>query len=776
MRDWIRLQLRPLLFSFVVVTILTGIVYPLTLAGLVTPLFPGQAGGSIVEIDDVVAGSSLIGQAFQAPRYFHSRPSANNYDAATSGGTNLGPNNPKLQWGDKDFPGVRELAEHYRRENDLPASTPLPVDAVTRSGSGLDPHISPANADLQVRRIARERGLDGEAVRGLVAAHTHGPQLGFLGDPRVDVLALNLALDRGETAVAAESFYLPAKLRRWLEYAAFLAVVLLFAHPMALYLLAVFEQRPAALDRFMRPVERLLCRLIGIGADAEMSAGMYALNFTIFSLLGTAYLFALFVIQRSLPGGPEDRHLTTPMTAELAANTAISFATTTTWQAYGGETTLRYVVQMVGLAAQGFLAGAAGLAVGMAFLRGFSRENAAAVGNFWVDMLRAVLWVLLPGALVLGIALVWQGVPLNMSPYVEATTREGVTQTIAQGPAAALEPIKNLGTNGGGFFAANGAHPYANPSPLTNFLGLLAMTVLPAAMPIALGRRIGRPRAGWMLLGVMVVLFVAGLAICDAAEAAEPVYAAGLNVVGGNMEGKEVRFGIGSSVLTAVVTSNTATGSNNSMHSSYQPMGVLVLLFNMLIGEVVFGGLGSGLYGMVMAALIAGFLGGLMVGRTPDYVGKAIGIGEAKLLALYTLLTPLVVLPLTAIAAGTDAGRAGLTTNGGARGFAEMIFAFASCQANNGQAMGGLDANNLFYNLMTAVAMLVGRLGPGVLALLLAGRFAAQGRRAEGSGSLSGESATFAVLVLGTILLLGALCFLPALALGPVAEQLAAGG
>jgi K+-transporting ATPase ATPase A chain len=559
---------------------------------------------------------------------------------------------------------------------------------------------------------------------------------------------------------------------RWLEYAVFLGLVVVLAKPVGLYLARVFEGRPTFADGILRPAEALLYRLMGVRPHEEMTPAVYIGCFLTFSALGTALLLALLLCQRWLPGGPDDRYLTTPMSADLAANTAVSFATTTTWQAYGGESTLRYLTQVVGLAAQNFLAGAAGLAVGIAFIRGFARENSATLGNFWVDLVRALLWVLLPLSLAGGLVLVWQGVPLNLMPYVEAHTLEGKSQTIAQGPVAALELIKNLGTNGGGFFNANGAHPYENPTPLTNFLMLLAIVVLPAALPITFGHMVGKPRAGWLLLVVMLVLFAVGLVVCDIAEEAVPPRLADLGVVGGNLEGKETRFGVGDSVLAAVVTSNGATGSYNSMHDSYQPLGVLVPLVNMLLGEVVFGGLGTGLYSMVMIALVGVFMGGLMVGRTPEYLGKTIAAPEAKLIALYTLLTPVVVLALTGWAALSDAGRAGLATNNGPHGFTEILFAYASCMANNGQNMAGLNANSVFYNLTTGAAMLAGRYGLGVLALALAGRFAAQGRRPVTIGSLPCDTVTFGVLVLGSVVLVGALCFLPALALGPIAEHL----
>jgi K+-transporting ATPase ATPase A chain len=559
---------------------------------------------------------------------------------------------------------------------------------------------------------------------------------------------------------------------RWLEYAVFLGIVVALAEPVGLYLARVFEGQPTFPDPVLRPVEALLYRLLGVRPEQQMTPAVYIGCFLAFSALSTGFLFVLLLCQHWLPGGPDDRYLTTPMTADLAANTAVSFSTTTTWQAYAGETTLRYLTQVVGLVSQNFLAGAAGLAVGIAFIRGFARENATTLGNFWVDLVRSLLWVLLPLSLLGGLVLVWQGVPLNLAPYVEAHTPEGPAQTIAQGPVAALEFVKNLGTNGGGFFNANGAHPYENPTPLTNFVELLAIAVLPAALPVTFGRLTGRPRAGWLLLAVMVVLFVAGLVVCDAAEASAPPGLADLGVDGGNLEGKETRFGVGGSVLAAVVTSNGATGSYNSMHDSYRPLGVRVPLVNMLSGEVVFGGLGTGLYSMVMIALVGVFVGGLMVGRTPEYLGKTIGAPEAKLIALYTLLTPLVVLALTGWACVAEAGRAGLTTNGGPHGFTEVLFAYASCTANNGQAMAGLSANSVFYNVTTTAAMLAGRFGLGVLALALAGRFAAQGRKPVTIGSLPCDTVTFGVLVLGGVVLVGALCFLPALALGPIAEHL----
>jgi len=557
---------------------------------------------------------------------------------------------------------------------------------------------------------------------------------------------------------------------RWIEYVVFLAIVIGLALPVGLYLGRVCQRQCTFLDPVLRPVESLLYRLLGVRPEEEMSAGLYTICFLLFGAGCTIALFLVLMFQRWLPGGPADVYLTTRMTTDLAANTSVSFTTTTTWQAYGGEQTLRYLAQVIGLVAQCFLAGAAGLALGFAFIRGIARERSATIGNFWVDLVRSLLWVLLPLTLIGSLTLIWQGVPLNMAPYTLVHTLEGHTQTIAQGPVAALEFIKNLGTNGGGFFNANGAHPYANPTPLTNFIGMLAIAVLPASLMITFGHMTGRPRAGWVLLMVMLALFLVGLAVCDWAEMAAPHQLAGLHIAGANMEGKEVRFGAGESVLTAIVTSNTSTGSYNSMHDSFQPMGVLAPLVFMLLGEVVFGGLGAGVYSIVMVALLGVFLGGLMVGRTPEYLGKKIGAGETRWIALYAVLTPMVVLLLSGIAVATSAGLAGLGTNSGPRGFTEILYAYASCMANNGQTMAGLNANSAFYNVSTTIAMLAGRYGLAALALTLAGRFAAQLRLPATAGTLPSDTPTFGALVFGTILLVGSLCFFPALALGPIVE------
>ena len=548
----------------------------------------------------------------------------------------------------------------------------------------------------------------------------------------------------------------------------FVMVVALLVKLVGAYLERVFERRHTFLDPLLLPAERLIHRLVGIDAKCEMDWKRYSLAFGVFGIVNVVVLYFALRSQAWFPWFFPSV-MTTPMTPDLAANTTVSFATTTTWQAYAGETTMSYFSQLL-LSGQNFLAGAAGLAVGIAFIRGYAREKSAGLGNFWSDLIRAVLWVLLPVSLLGSLFLVAQGVPMNFLPYTIAHTVEGGTQTIAQGPVAVLEFIKNLGTNGGGFFNVNAAHPFENPTPLTNFIELLAIVVIPAAFTHTFGRMVGRPCDGWVIFWTMTVLFVAGLLVCNWAESSAHVALAN-GITAGNMEGKEVRFGVGGSALAAIATSNGATGSYNSMHDSFQPLGVAVPLINMLLGEIVYGGLGTGLYSMIFVALVALFVGGLMVGRTPEHLGKQIGPPEMKIIAVYTLVGPVTVLALTALAVVTKPGLAGLTTNTGPHGFTEILFAYASAFANNGQSMAGLSANNIFYNITTIVAMLMGRYVLTVLALALAGRFAIASRRAPSRGAVPTDGMTFGVLLTGTALLVGALNFLPALAIGPIAEH-----
>ncbi len=567
-----------------------------------------------------------------------------------------------------------------------------------------------------------------------------------------------------------------------ITYLVFIVIVTVLVRPVGRYLWHVFTGRRTRLDLVLVPVERLIYRICGVDAAEGMSWKRYAASFVQFSALGVLLLYALLRLQSSLPGS-ETGTPATPLTNDLSANTAISFATTTTWQSYAGETTMSVLSQSAGLTAQGFLAGAAGLAIGIAFLRGFARHGTDDLGNFWVDLTRAVLWVLLPVALVGALVLVWQGVPATLDASREFTTLAGQTVTVPTGPVATLELIKNLGTNGGGYFNANGAHPFANPTALTNLIGMLVIVVIPAALTRTFALMTGRARLGWMIYGTMTVLFVAGLALGDTFERqTSPALAAtgivladdvaGADAASGNMEGKEIRFGVPGSILTAVVTSNTATGSYNSMHDSYTALGGLVPFVDMLLGEIIYGGLGTGMYSFLMVALLAIFLTGLMIGRTPEYLGKRLGPRELRAIALYSLVAAIAILVPTAVAVVTDDGLAGLTTNSGAHGLSEIGYAFASAFTNNGQNFAGLSANTPFYNTALAIAMLAGRFGLGVIALALAGSLAAQARRDPAPGSLPVDTPLFAGIVIATALLVGALSFAPLLVLGPVFEHL----
>jgi len=620
--------------------------------------------------------------------------------------------------------------------------------------------------------------------------------------------ALECRSESPVVVIARFTQYAAVNIANLIQYGVFLLIVGLLVRPVGGYLARVFNGERTWLDPPLRPLERAIYRLAGVDPAVEMDWKRYAGCFVAFGLGGTLLLYVLLRLQPLLHTF-DPAYRPGPLPPDLALNTAISFATTTTWQAYAGEATMTYFSQVFGLTSQNFLGGAAGLAVGIAFIRGLARQRTSLLGNFWVDVTRATLWVLLPLAIVGTLVLVWQGVPLNFAPYVKATVVQPVQydepvtdargqpvlddkgqprtkkatlteQVVAMGPVAVLEPIKNLGTNGGGFFNVNGAHPFETPTPLANLLAMLAIAVLPASLTYTFGRMTGRPRQGWVLFSVMIVLFVVALLWCHVAEqhgdtlAAQGAdHAASALQAGGNMEGKEIRFGIGGSVLAAVTTSNGATGSYNSMHDSYTPLGGMVTIVNMLLGEVVFGGLGTGLYSLVLIALIGLFVAGLMIGRTPEYLGKQVSVQEMKLIALYAVIAPLTILPLAALALVTDAGLVGLTTNRGAHGLSEVLVAYTTSMANNGQNFAGLSANTPFYNVTTALAMMAGRFGLGILALALAGRLAEQTRKPVTEGTLPTDTTLFAVLTIMTVLIVGALSYLPVLALGPIVEHFA---
>ena len=590
-----------------------------------------------------------------------------------------------------------------------------------------------------------------------------------------------------------------------LQIALFLVVLLALAKPLGWYMAQVYEGRIPVFVRWVAPLENIFYRLCGVDSKEEMRWTRYALAMLWFALLGVLAVYAMQRLQGMLPLNPQGFGAVSP---DSSFNTAISFLTNTNWQGYSGESTMSYLVQMAALAVQNFFSAAAGMAVLVALIRGFARHTMDTIGNFWVDMTRSIIYILLPLSLVLALALVSQGVIQNFSAYQTVPTVETITydnpkmdaagnpvkdasgnpvtekattkeQVIALGPVASQEAIKQLGTNGGGFFNANSAHPYENPTPFSNFLAMIAMFVIPAALCYTFGSMVGDTRQGWAILLAMTILFVGFLAVAEYAEQqGNPAFTAlgvdqnaSATQPGGNMEGKETRFGIVNSALFATITPGASCGAVNSMHDSFTPLGGLVPLAQIQLGEVIFGGVGSGLYGMLVYAVIAVFLAGLMIGRTPEYLGKKIEAFDIKMASLVILIPPMIILGGTALAVLMEAGKAGVA-NPGAHGFSEILYAFSSAVGNNGSAFAGISANTPFYNAALGFEMFFGRIWLMIPVLALAGSLAAKIRIPASIGSMATHTQMFVWLLIGTVLLVGALNFVPALALGPVIEHL----
>ncbi|MBL9065720.1 MAG: potassium-transporting ATPase subunit KdpA [Sphingopyxis sp.] len=549
----------------------------------------------------------------------------------------------------------------------------------------------------------------------------------------------------------------------------FVAVLLALAKPMGLWLFALYEGRITPLHRVLGPVERGFYRLAGIDPNEEQGWRRYALHMLMFNVALLIFTYAILRLQGMLPVNPQGFGA---IGADGAFNTAISFTTNTNWQWYSGEATLSNLSQMLGLTIQNFLSAATGIAIAFALFRGFARREMKTIGNFWADMTRVTLYLLLPICIVYAIFLIASGVPQTLAGSVDATTLEGVKQTIALGPVASQEAIKMLGTNGGGFFNANSAHPFENPTALTNLVQMLSIFAIGVGLTWCFGKAVGDTRQGWAILAAMGVLFVAGVAVTYWQEAAGNPVLHQLGALGGNMEGKEVRFGIAASALFAVVTTAASCGAVNAMHDSFTALGGMIPLFNMQLGEVVVGGVGAGIYGFLLFTILAVFVAGLMVGRTPEYVGKKIEAREVKLAVLAIAILPLVILGFTAIASVLPAGLAG-PLNKGPHGFSEILYAFTSGAGNNGSAFAGLTAGTPFYNGMLGVAMWLGRFFVIVPALAIAGSLAAKRHVPASSGSFPTTGSLWIGLLVGIILILGGLTFLPSLALGPIADHLA---
>lgn len=558
----------------------------------------------------------------------------------------------------------------------------------------------------------------------------------------------------------------------WLQIGCLTLAVLAVTKPLGLYLVAVYEGRV----RWLAWVERVLYRAAGIDPTEDQHWTTYAGGMLIFSLVSMLLTYAVLRMQHLLPLNPQGL----PAVVDRQAfETAASFTTNTNWQSYVGETTMSYLSQMTQLAFHNFTSAAVGMAIAVAFVRGIARRSAGRLGNFWADLVRGILYVLLPVSVVLALVFVQQGVIQNFHPYLQVTTLEGAKQTIAMGPVASQEAIKQLGTNGGGFFNANAAHPFENPTPWSNFWSMFALLAIPSGLTYLLGRMVGKQRHGWAVWLAMFSLFLAGVTTAYWAEArGNPIHAArGVDVVasdlnpGGNMEGKEVRFGIASSALYATITTDVSCGAVNAMHDSFTPIGGMVPLLNIQLGEVIFGGVGAGLYGMLVMVVLTVFIAGLMVGRTPEYLGKKIQTREVQMAMLYVLIFPATILVLSALSSVIRPGLAGLN-NAGPHGLSEILYAFSSVTGNNGSAFAGLTGSTYYYNTILGMGMLIGRFAMIVPALALGGFLAEKPAAAETAGTFPVTTPLFVVLLVGVILIVGALTFFPALSLGPIVEHL----
>jgi potassium-transporting ATPase potassium-binding subunit len=565
----------------------------------------------------------------------------------------------------------------------------------------------------------------------------------------------------------------------WLQFLLFFAVLVALMRPLGLYMANVFEDRHTFLDRVLKPVERFLFRLCGVNSEEEMNWREYAGAMLLFSFVSLVLTYIIERAQHFLPWNPQGL---TGVEPALAWNTAASFTTNTNWQSYVPETTMSYFTQMVGLAYHNFLSAAVGIAVAIALVRGIARRQSKTIGNFWVDVTRCILYVLVPLCLILAPILIEQGVVQNLKPYTEAQTLEHTSQnpvqTIAQGPVASQEAIKMLGTNGGGFFLANSAHPFENPTPLTNFLEILSIFLIPAALTVTLGKMVGSPGHGWAVFACMSLLFIVSLVTIYWAESQPHPLLHGVDQhasalqSGGNQEGKEVRFGIADTALFATTTTDASCGAVNSMHDSFTPIGGMVVLANIMLGEIVFGGVGSGLYGMLIYVVLAVFIAGLMVGRTPEYLGKKIEAFDVKMAMLYVLIFPLVILMLAAISVLSPQMGLSSLNNTGPHGLTEILYAFTSAAGNNGSAFAGLNANTHWYNISLGFTMLAGRFLMMIPMLALAGNLAIKKSVPPSPGTFPVNSSLFTVLLTGVILIVGALTFFPALSLGPILEHL----
>jgi potassium-transporting ATPase potassium-binding subunit len=778
-------NLRPALIVFILLLFVTGIIYPFLVTGVAQVVFPHQANGSIIEQNGTAIGSELIGQPFTDPKYFWGRLSETPeypFNASLSTGSNLGPSNEQIRTHAEERINALKQADPTNNQS-------IPSDLITSSASGLDPHISIASARYQASRIAQERNRSLDEINAIIDTYTEDRNLGFIGEKTVNVLKLNLALDAGEKPVNPPMSntqdnprFLGLTGYDWLFLAFFFALFFLLVGPVGRLLYSVFTDEKHIFSGFSDRYGALVMKRSK--SESEMNWKEYTITVILFSLIGFLFLFLWLFLQGYTPLNPD--HLPS-LSIDLAFNTAVSFVTNTNWQAYAGEVTMSPLTQMIGMTVQNFLSAAVGIAVLMAFIRGISRRSTKNLGNFWKDVTKTTL-ILLPICFVIALIYVSQGVPQTLDASVEVHLLQPTTDAIGNsvtiqkipiGPVASQMAIKHLGTNGGGFFNANSAHPFENPNGITCLITILAFLIIPGGLCYTFGKMVKDRRQGIALLLAMSLIFIVCLGIVISAEEAGNPQLNHLQVnqlatndmPSGNMEGKELRFGCVLSCLHAVGTTATSCGSVNSMHDSYTPLGGMTLLLLMQFGEVVFGGVGSGLYGMLVFVIIANFIAGLMIGRMPEYLGKKI---DARMMRLSTII---IIIPIVTILIGVSLavmmpeGRSSVL-NQGPHGFSEILYAFTSATQNNGSAFAGLMANTLFYNVALAVAMLIGRYLIIILTLGLAGAMLEKKINPPSSGTLPTHTALFIIWLIAVIVLVGALSFISALALGPLVEHL----
>lgn len=780
MRNIIKKYIGPAVLSTIIFAVITGLAYPAFITGVAQVVFPHQANGSILIQNDTIIGSELVGQQFVSDIYFHGRPSAagTGYDAMLSGGSNFASSNLLLHQ------RIQTAVNDSRLNGQTNLDDTVPVDAVTASGSGLDPHITLANALLQIPTVAHARNLSEESIRGVVLQHVEGRDLGVFGEPRINVLKLNLALDATTIATSTTAPFVghgDPQMFGIIQAVIIFILLVITSYFLGTFLYNIVSGRQTRLTNRFARLESWFYRLIHIDQKTDMNWKTYAYCLLAFSFVSFLFTFLILRLQGSLPLNPQGL---TAVSSDVAFNTAMSFGTNTNWQVYLGEQTMSYLSQMLALTFQNFVSAAVGIAVAIALIRGITkRKKGKGLGNFWVDITRIVMYVLIPISIIAALLFVSQGVPQTFNGPIYATTIEGTQQIIPVGPVASQEAIKEFGTNGGGFFNANSAHPFENPTPLTNAVQIFLLLLLPLSLLVMFGRMARNLKQGLVLFIVVLVFLIAAVAVTTYEEQIgnRSLNALGVDQkpsglqAGGNMEGKEVRFGTYGSTLFAVATTSTSCGAVNSMHDSYTPLGGMIPMVLILLGEVVPGGVGAGFFSLFMYILITIFIAGLMVGRIPNYLGKKIESFDMKMTVLILITIETTILVFTALSVLTLDGLSSIT-NPGPHGLSQILYAFGSGVGNNGSAFAGLNAASTWFIILMAVAMFIGRFFIIVPMLAIAGSFAEKYIYPPTEGTLPTDNATFGIFLIGVIIIVAGLSFLPILVLGPILEHLVLSG